>query len=140
MSKNARKILCLLIACVLLLLNIRIETNAAGGLSISASATQVSSGGTFTVTVKAASNYFVSNIKLSVSGGTVVSGLGATSLDKGESKSAKIKLTGDTCVVSVSGVGANYDNETEGSASASVTVKKKASTNSSNNNNSNNPL
>lgn len=138
MSKNARKILCLLIACVLLLLNIRIETNAAGGLSISASATQVSSGGTFTVTVKAASNYFVSNIKLSVSGGTVVSGLGATSLDKGESKSAKIKLTGDTCVVSVSGVGANYDNETEGSASASVTVKKKASTNSSNNNNSNN--
>ena len=139
MSKKAKKIICLLIACALILLNVGIETRAAGGLSISTSATQVSSGGTFTVTVKAASNYFVSNIKLSVSGGTVVSGLGVTSLDKGEAKTATIKLTGDTCVVSVSGVGANYDTETEGTASASVSVKKKASTNSnSSNNNSNN--
>ena len=137
MNKTIKKILCLLVTCVLMMLNVGIETRAAGGLSISASATQVSSGGTFTVTVKAASNYFVSGIKLSVSGGTVVSGLGKTSLDRGETTSAKIKLTGDTCVVSVSGDGANYDTETEGTASASVTVKKKVSTSSNNNNNSN---
>ena len=54
-----------------------------------------------------------------------MSGIGATSLDKGESTSATIKLTGENCVVSVSGVGANYDTETEETASASVTVKKK---------------
>ena len=139
MNKIIKKILCLLITCMLIMLNAGIETRAAGGLSISASATQVSSGETFTVTVKAASNYFVSGIKLSVSGGTVVSGLSKTSLDRGETTSAKIKLTGDTCVVSVSGDGANYDTETEGNASASVTVKKKVSTsnNNSNNNNSN---
>lgn len=101
------------------------DTNAAGGLSISASASQVSEGGTFTVTVRAAGNYFVSNISMNVSGGTVVSGLGKTSLDKGESTTAKIKLTSDKCTVSVNGTGANYDTETEGAASASVSVKKK---------------
>lgn len=113
------------------------DVNAAGGLSISASASQVTEGGTFTVTVRAASNYFVSNISMRVEGGTVVSGLGKTSLDKGESASAKIKLTSDKCVVSVNGVGANYDTETEGTASASVTVKKKTvvvDTRSKNNN------
>ena len=140
MNKTIKKILCLLITCVLMTLNVGIETRAAGGLSISASATQVSSGGTFTVTVKAASNYFVSGIKLSVSGGTVVSGLGKTSLDRGETTSAKIKLTGDACVVSVSGDGANYDTETEGVASASVTIKKKASTSSNNGNNNTNTV
>ena len=127
MNKKVKRIVCLLMISVLILFNVGIETKAAGGLSISASAKQVSSGGTFTVTVKAASNYFVSGITLDVSGGTVVSGLGKTSLDKGESTTAKIKLTGDTCVVSVIGTGANYDTETEGTASASVTVKKKAS-------------
>mgnify|MGYP003296073440 CR=1 FL=1 len=64
MNKTLKKILCLLITCVLMTINVGIETKAAGGLSISASATQVSSGGTFTVTVKAASNYFVSGIFL----------------------------------------------------------------------------
>ena len=137
MNKTLKKILCLLITCVLMTINVGIETKAAGGLSISATATQDSSGGTFTVTVKTASNYFVSGIKISVSGGTVVSGLGKTSLDRGETTSAKIKLTGDTCVVSVSGDGANYDTETEGTASASVTVKKKVSTSSNNSNNNN---
>lgn len=137
MNKTIKKILCLFITGLLITLNVGIETRAAGGLSISASATQVSSGGTFTVTIKAASNYFVSGIKISVSGGTVVSGLGKTSLDKGETTSAKIKLTGNTCVVSVSGDGANYDTETDGPASASVTVKKKASTSNNNSNNHN---
>ena len=108
-----------------MIISVKVDTQAAGGLSISASASQVSAGGTFTVTVKGASNYFVADIKLSVSGGEVVSGLGETSLDKGEKTTAKIKLTGDTCKVSVSGVGANYDTVTEGTASASVTVKKK---------------
>ena len=126
MSKKIKKISSLLIVFMLLLGSFKFDTNAAGGLSISASASQVSSGGTFTVTVQAASNCFVSNLALSVSGGTVVSGLGAASLDRGETTSAKIKLTGDTCVVSVSGVGANYDTETEGPASASVSVRKKA--------------
>lgn len=125
MSKQIKKTLCFLVVFALMLVNVKIDTEAAGGLSISASASTVSEGGTFTVTVKAASNYFVSNISLSVSGGTVVSGLGKTSLDKGESTSAKIKLTGEKCVVSVSGVGANYDTESEGTASASVSVKKK---------------
>lgn len=126
MNKTIRKILCLAILFVLTLSSVKLDTNAAGGLSISASASQVSEGGTFTVTVRTAGNYFVSNISMSVSGGTVVSGLGKTSLDKGESTSAKIKLTSDKCVVSVSGTGANYDTETEGPASASVSVKKKA--------------
>lgn len=125
MNKTIKRVLCFLILFVLTLGSVKLDTNAAGGLSISASASQVTAGGTFTVTVKAASNYFVSNISMSVSGGTVVSGLGKTSLDKGETTSAKIKLTGEKCVVSVSGTGANYDTETEGSASASVSVKKK---------------
>lgn len=125
MNKTIKRVLCFLIAFVLTLGSVRLDTNAAGGLSISASASQVNAGGTFTVTVRAASNYFVSNISMRVEGGTVVSGLGKTSLDKGESTSAKIKLTSDKCVVSVSGTGANYDTETEGPASASVSVKKK---------------
>lgn len=125
MNKTIKRVLCFLILFVLTLGSVKMDTNAAGGLSISASASQVTVGGTFTVTVRAAGNYFVSNISMRVSGGTVVSGLGKTSLDKGESTSAKIKLTSDKCVVSVSGTGANYDTETEGSASASVTVKKK---------------
>lgn len=125
MKKKRTKILSFLILFMLLIGSVKIDTNAAGGLSISASASQVSEGGTFTVTVKAASNYFVSNISLNVSGGTVVSGLGKVSLDKGETTSAKIKLTSEKCVVSVSGVGANYDTVTEGTASASVSVKKK---------------
>lgn len=125
MNKIVKRVLCFLILFVLTLGSVKMDTNAAGGLSISASASQVSAGGTFTVTVRAASNYFVSNISMRVEGGTVVSGLGKTSLDKGESTSAKIKLTSDKCVVSVNGVGANYDTETEGAASASVSVKKK---------------
>lgn len=137
MSKKLTKILSILMLFALLIGGTKIDTNAAGGLSISASTSQVSEGGTFTVTVKAASNYFVSNISLNVSGGTVVSGLGKVSLDKGETTSAKIKLTGEKCVVSVTGVGANYDTVTEGTASASVSVKKKTvvvDTRSKNNN------
>ena len=125
MNKKRIKILSFCILIMLLIGIVKMDTNAAGGLSISASASQVSEGGTFTVTVKAASNYFVSNISLNVSGGTVVSGLGKVSLDRGESTSAKIKLTGEKCVVSVTGVGANYETVTEGTASASVSVKKK---------------
>lgn len=125
MNKKIRKIACFMILFLLTLSSIKFNTNAAGGLSISASASQVTAGGTFTVTVKAASNYFVQGISIKVDGGTVVSGLGKSSLDKGETTSAKIKLTGEKCVVSVSGTGANYDTETEGPASASVSVKKK---------------
>lgn len=125
MNKKVNKALCLIMLFLLIAASIKIDTKAAGGLSIYASASQVSNGGTFTVTVQAASNYFVSNIGLSVSGGTVVSGLGQTSLDRGESTTAKIKLTGETCTVSVSGQGANYDTETEETASASVSVKQK---------------
>lgn len=125
MNKKINKVLCFIMLFLLIAVGIKIETKAAGGLSIYASASQVSNGGTFTVTVKAAGNYFVSNIGLSVSGGTVVSGLGQTSLDRGESTTAKIKLTGETCTVSVSGQGANYDTETEETASASVSVKQK---------------
>ena len=125
MNKAIKRVLFFLILFVLTLGSAKIDTNAAGGLSISASASQVTAGGTFTVTVRAASNYFVSNISMRVEGGTVVSGLGKTSLDKGESTTAKIKLTSDKCTVSVNGTGANYDTETEGAASASVSVKKK---------------
>lgn len=125
MNKKIRKIVCFIMLFLLMAVSVKIDTKAAGGLSIYASASEVSNGGTFTVTVKAASNYFVSNIGLSVSGGTVVSGLGQTSLDRGESTTAKIKLTGQTCTVSVSGQGANYDTETEEAASASVSVKQK---------------
>lgn len=125
MNRKVRRILCFVIAFILMIGIVKIDTQAAGGLSISASASTVQEGGTFTVTVKASGNYFVSNVALSVSGGTVVSGIGVSSLDKGESASAKIKLTGENCVVSVSGVGANYDTETEEQASASVSVKKK---------------
>ncbi len=125
MNKTIKRVVCCLIVFVLTLGSVKMDTNAAGGLSISASASQVSAGGTFTVTVRAASNYFVSNISMRVEGGTVVSGLGKTSLDKGESTTAKIKLTSDKCTISVNGTGANYDTETEGAASASVSVKKK---------------
>lgn len=125
MNKTIKRVVCCLIVFVLALGSVKMDTNAAGGLSISASASQVSAGGTFTVTVRAASNYFVSNISMRVEGGTVVSGLGKTSLDKGESTTAKIKLTSDKCTISVNGTGANYDTETEGAASASVSVKKK---------------
>lgn len=125
MNKKLTKILSCLILFALLLGGVKMDTNAAGGLSISASAREVSVGGTFTVTVKAAGNYFVSKISLKVTGGDVVSNLGAKSLDKGESTSATIKLTGDNCVVSVIGEGANYDTMTEEAASASVSVKKK---------------
>ena len=73
MKKNRKKILYIFIALIFMTMSVKMDTQAAGGLSISASASQVSSGGTFTVTVKAASNYFVADIKLSVTGGTVVS-------------------------------------------------------------------
>ena len=126
MGKKLKRLFMFILTFAMLTVSMKFDVQAAGGLSISASASEVSEGDTFTVTVKGASNYFVADISLSVSGGSVVSGLGKTSLDKGESTSAKIKLTGDTCTVSVSGVGANYDTETEGAASASVSVKKKA--------------
>ena len=126
MGKKLKRLFMFVLTFAMLTVSMKFDVQAAGGLSISASASEVSEGDTFTVTVKGASNYFIANISLSVSGGSVVSGLGDTSLDKGESTSAKIKLTGDTCTVSVSGVGANYDTETEGTASASVSVKKKA--------------
>lgn len=125
MNKKIRKILPLFIAFIFILGSVKIDVKAAGGLSISANASTVSEGETFTVTVKAAGNYFVSNVSLNVSGGTLVSGLGVTSLDKGESAKAKIKLTAEKCVVTVTGVGANYDTETEEAAKASVSVKKK---------------
>lgn len=125
MNKKIKCVICRMLLLVFCISIVKIDTQAAGGLSISSSASQVSEGGTFTVTVKAAGNYFVEKVQLSVSGGTIVSNLGVSSLDKGESASAKIKLTGETCVVSVSGNGANYDTLTEGAASASVTVKKK---------------
>lgn len=111
---------------------------ASNGLSISASSSSVKEGSTFTVTVKASSNVFVEGLSLSCSGGTVVSGLGKKSLDKGETTTAKIKLTGDSCTVSVSGTSANYDTETEASASASCTVKKKATSTNSGTGTSNN--
>ena len=125
MRKRIAKSLCSFMLFTLMAVNMKMDARAAGGLTISASASQVNAGATFTVTVKAENNYFVSNVALSVSGGTVVSGLGATSLDRGESAKATIKLTGETCTVSVSGIGANYDTVTEGPASASVSVKKK---------------
>ncbi|MBQ4283669.1 MAG: hypothetical protein IJB96_07075, partial [Lachnospira sp.] len=81
MNKTIKRFLCFFILFVLTLSSVKLDANAAGGLSISANASQVSSGGTFTVTVKAASNYFVSNISMTVSGGTVVSKLSKTSLD-----------------------------------------------------------
>lgn len=121
-----KKITCYgLLLMIMSLLLVR-QTQAAGGLSISASSSAVSEGGTFTVTVKAGSDYFVAGLNLSVSGGTIVENLGRKSLDQGETTTARIKLTGDSCVVSVSGTAASYTTETEGSASASVTVKKKA--------------
>ncbi len=126
MTRFFNKLTGLMLALALLVSIFRVDTMAAGGLSISSSASSVSEGGTFTVTVKAANDYFVAGINLSVSGGSVVSGLGKSSLDSGESTTAKIKLTGNSCTVSVSGTAANYTTETEGSASASVTVKKKA--------------
>ena len=126
MGKKLKRLFMFVLTFAMLTVSMKFDVQAAGGLSISASASEVSEGDTFTVTVKAASNYFVADVSLSVSGGSVVSGLGKTSLDKGETTTAKIKLTGDTCTVSVSGVGANYDTETEGAASASVSVKKKA--------------
>lgn len=140
MRKVLNRIGCVLFALVLMMTSFKMDTQAAGGLSISASSSSVESGGTFTVTVSAAGNYFVAGIGLNVSGGTVVSGLSASSLDKGESATAKIQLTGDTCVVSVSGTGANYDTEVEEAASASVSVKKKVvtSNNTTGNNTSNN--
>lgn len=125
MNKKIKSVFLSLLLLVFGICVVKLDTRAAGGLSISSNASQVTEGGTFTVTVKSSGNYFVSNISLSVSGGSVVSNLGKSSLDKGESTSAKIKLTGEKCVVSVKGVGASYDTETEGAASASVTVKKK---------------
>lgn len=125
MNKRMKKILCYAIVFLIAIGNMKLEVKAAGGLSISSSASEVKEGETFTVTVKAATNYFVSNISINVSGGSVVTGLGKASLDKGESTTAKIKLTGESCTVSVSGIGANYDTETEETASGSVTVKKK---------------
>lgn len=141
MSKKVAKILFICTVFILIMGVTGIEANAAGGLSVSASATKVSGGGTFTVTVKAGSNYFVNDIKMNVSGGTIVSGLGVSSLDKGESATAKIKLTGDVCVVTVSSSDSvQYGPPpVEGTASASVTVKKKSSsTNNNNQSNTNN--
>ena len=125
MGKILKRLFMFVLTFAMVTVSMKFDVHAAGGLSISASASEVSAGDTFTVTVKGASNYFIADISLSVSGGSVVSGLGKTSLDKGETTTAKIKLTGDTCTVSVNGVGANYDTETEGAASASVSVKKK---------------
>ena len=126
MTKNIKKLTGMLLTFMFLCSLISIDAFAAGGLSMSSSASKVEEGGTFTVTVTADNDYFVAGINLNVSGGSVVSGLGKTSLDSGESTSATIKLTGESCKVSVSGTAANYTTETEGTASASVTVSKKA--------------
>lgn len=130
-----KKLINIVLTCVLTvsLLSVSFvsDTFAAGGLSITSSASSVSSGGTFTVTVKASNTVFVEGLKLTISSGsgTIVSGLGKSSLDKGESTSAKIKLTGDSVTVKVTGTSASYETETEQAASASVTVKKKKTTN-----------
>lgn len=131
MNKKIRTIVCLLLVCVVMPFYAGTEAKAAGGLSISASATQVAEGETFTVTVQGGSNYFVAGIQLQVSGGSIVSNLGKKSLDKGETTSAQIKLTGDTCVVTVSSNDSVYYGPpaVEETASASVTVKKKAQIN-----------
>lgn len=126
MTRKSKKLTVILLAFVFMCSLISIDALAAGGLSMSSSASKVEAGGTFKVTVKADSDYFVAGISLNVSGGSVVSGLGKTSLDNGESTTATIKLTGDSCKVTVSGTAANYTTETEGPASASVTVTKKA--------------
>ena len=49
MNKKIRKISCFIMLFLLMAVSVKIDTEAAGGLSISASASQVSNGGTFTV-------------------------------------------------------------------------------------------
>lgn len=82
MNKKVKKIFSFFLALFLGISCFGVKSQAAGGISISASSSQVSENGTFTVTIRAAGNYFVSNVALNVSGGTIVSNVGATSLDK----------------------------------------------------------
>lgn len=134
MNKKIRKIACIFTVFMLMFSCIAVDTNAAGGLSIWASAAEVANGGTFTVTVQGGSNYFVNELSLSVEGGIVISNLTKASLDKGETTTATIKLTGNVCKVTVKGTGACYSPVSEGPASASVSVRKKTTTTNSNNN------
>jgi hypothetical protein len=71
MNKRMKKILCYIIVFLIAIGNVKLDVRAAGGLSISSSASEVTEGGTFTVTVKAAGNYFVSNI--SINGRLIIS-------------------------------------------------------------------
>lgn len=137
MKKISNLLIISLLTAILIFPSFIKNSYATNGLSISASSKSVSEGSTFTVTVKASSSVFVEGLSLKCSGGTIVSSLGKSSLDKGETTTAKIKLTGDTCTVTVTGTSANYETETEASASASVTVTKKV-TSSSNGTTSNN--
>ena len=116
---NSLLVVAVMISCLI------VPISAQNGCSISSSASTVSAGGTFTVTIKAGSNYFVENLKLSVTGGTIVTNINTKTLDKSETTTAKIKLTGDSCTVKITGTSVNYDNDDqELSASASVTVTK----------------
>ena len=135
MIKYLRKVFVSLFVVSMIFSSLTINTYANNGLTISASASTVAEGSTFTVTVEASSSVFIEGLKLSVTGGTVVTKLGQSSLDKGEKTTAKIKLTGDSCKVTVTGTSANYTTETESPASASVTVKKKTTTNNTTTNN-----
>ena len=128
MIKNIKKLISSIFVVCMILSSLTINVFADNGLSISASASSVTSGSTFTVTIKASNNVFVEGLKLSVSGGSITTNLGKSSLDKGETTTAKIKLTGDTCTVTVTGNSANYTTETEAKATAKVTVKKKTTT------------
>ena len=80
MGKKIKRIYVFMLAVMLLVVSVKADIQAAGGLNISASAAEVSEGETFTVTVSASENYFVADISLSVSGGTVQSGLGKNPL------------------------------------------------------------
>lgn len=145
MKLSLRKTICSLLSFLFLLSSLILNVYADNGLSISSSASSVKEGAIFTVTVKASDSVFISDLSLTVTGGTVTSGLSRSSLDKGETATAKIKLTGSSCNVKITGTSANYQTETETTAVDSLTVKKKAETtnnntgtNNSNTNNNNN--
>lgn len=138
MKKRFKRKISILLAFIFSLSLCLTPVFANNGLSISANVSSVKVGETFTVTIKASQNVFIEGLKLTVSGGTITKNLSVSSLDKGDTTTAKIKLTGDSCTVKVTGTSANYETEKETSASASVKVTKKTTTTNNNSNTTNN--
>lgn len=134
--RKFKKIVHTIIAVMICLTMFHVHNVNAGGISVSASPSSVEVGQQFTISVSA-SGVFVEGLSINCSGCTLISGINPT-VDTGETKTATARLDSEGgASISVTGLAADYETETEYavSGSAYVSAKKKQSTPQPNTNN-----